>query len=59
MHLGPLEALTAAAAACAAPCLAGPLGQATPSMAELLRKVVEARRVDAGGDSDSDSDWGA
>ena len=37
---------------------AGPLGQATPSMAELLRKVVEARRVDAGGDSDSDSEWG-
>lgn len=29
-------------------------------MAELLRKVVEARRVDAGGESDSDSDseWG-
>jgi len=37
---------------------AGPLGQATPSMAELLRKVVEARRVDAD-DSDSDSEWGS
>ncbi|PRW44375.1 hypothetical protein C2E21_6726 [Chlorella sorokiniana] len=40
----------------AAAAAAGPLGHATPSMAELLRKAVEARRMDAGEDSDSDSD---
>ena len=42
-------------------CSAGatPLGACNPGMAELLRRVVERRRVEAAASDSDDEEWGA